>query len=454
MGASYCVATSPARHACSLFAEEPELVAAENAGYWYNNRVGRVLRPAGNPKPAFFDDGTHPACLCYDESDTSYGCNCDPASFAPFPDVPSDNTWGCSGHGQCASLSYQCHCDEGYGWSWQDAQNGHGSGFTCVACPAGTYKSADMDKCTACPPGTYQPDTGSSACESCAPISASDVASGTTPASIPVNIVNCSADSEHDADHACENAYDGDTGTDWAILGTNYGGVGFAGADQGWIQFEFEQSVTVSSFRYVQRESGGDKVRSARLSFSDGTFQDVSFDPSQTETTTNIVPTRTSYVRFKILTATYTQYNPGIKEIQFFLAANVASIASCDAHSEYLFFVCEMAYDGLAYTSWAVQSMSIFSQYGWKDLGTGRPRLRSTDPAAVHQVYIENRQRYQRQNLPSAPQFRRRSARGNLFVAGPVRRRVHAERHPRHPVRALRYYRRLGQPGQPGYLRN
>ena len=150
--------------------------------------------------------------------------------------------------------------------------------------------------------------------------------------------------------------------------------------------------MTVSSFRYVQRESGGDKVRSARLSFSDGTFQDVSFDPSQTETTTNIVPTRTSYVSFNNLTETYTQYNPGIKEIQFFLAANVASIASCDAHSEYLFFVCEMAYDGLAYTSWAVQSMSIFSQYGWKDLGTGHVTFTFTDPAAVHQVYIENRQ--------------------------------------------------------------
>ena len=92
------------------------------------------------------------------------------------------------------------------------------------------------------------------------------------------------------------------------------------------------------------------------------------------------------------MTATYTQYNPGIKEIQFFLAANVASIASCDAHSEYLFFVCEMAYDGLAYTSWAVQSMSIFSQYGWKDLGTGHVVHVHGPRHAVHQVYIENRQ--------------------------------------------------------------
>jgi hypothetical protein len=167
MGASYCVPASPHAHTCTLFANVPALVVKDQAGYWNGNRVGIVRRAAGTPKPAFFDDGTHPACLCYDETDTSYGCNCDPASFAPFPDAPSDDTWGCSGHGQCASLSYQCHCDEGYGWMWQDAQNGHASGFTCVACPAGTFKNSELDVCTPCSHNTYQDTTGSTACHAC-----------------------------------------------------------------------------------------------------------------------------------------------------------------------------------------------------------------------------------------------------------------------------------------------
>ena len=157
MGASYCVPALPHTHSCTLFADVPALLDLDPEGYWNGNRVGTVRRAAGTPKPAFFDDGAHPACLCHDETDTSYACNCDPDSLVARSLTPSDETWGCSGHGQCSSLSPRCHCDEGYGWMTG----------TCVACPAGTYKNSELEACTPCPIHTYQDATGSTACHAC-----------------------------------------------------------------------------------------------------------------------------------------------------------------------------------------------------------------------------------------------------------------------------------------------
>ena len=165
MGASYCVPALPHTHSCTLFADVPALVDLDPEGYWNGNRVGTVRRAAGTPKPAFFDDGAHAACLCHDETDTSYACNCDPDSLVARSPTPSDETWGCSGHGQCSSLSPRCHCDEGYGWT-DNGVKGFGH-MTCVACPAGTYKNSEMEACTPCPIHTYQDATGSTACHAC-----------------------------------------------------------------------------------------------------------------------------------------------------------------------------------------------------------------------------------------------------------------------------------------------
>ena len=136
----------------------------------------------------------------------------------------------------------------------------------------------------------------------------------------PVTIESCTAHSfaYNSPDFRCENAFDGNTETTWAVFGTEYSGPGFQGADKGWIQFEFGSTVMISALRNTQRELWADWVKDALLSFSDGTTESITFAQQRFEIKT-FAARLTSYVRFKILTtiSSYTQYYPGIAEIEF-----------------------------------------------------------------------------------------------------------------------------------------
>lgn len=310
-GLSYCVPKHLLEHNCSLFyGETPDIEPATTLQVFDGaHRIGFVERDY-TPKTALMDDGEdHPACACYDENDFSYNCACQADNTAPFQNTISNDKFGCSGHGQCSSLEYACVCDPGYSWAWQDAipADGLPAGFTCVACPAGTYRDATVPTCTVCPYGTYQPDVNASACHLCPPI-VDDI----------VTITSCTSDSEYSSAFRCRNAYVGGSTNSWAILGTDAGGPGFDGDNEGWAQFEFGQDETILGFFFRQRVGIGDRVTSARFSFSDETFEDKTFDPTQTSVTVLFdAPHSTRYVRFKILTAYSDIYNPGIGHIEF-----------------------------------------------------------------------------------------------------------------------------------------
>ena len=310
-GLSYCVPKHLLEHNCSLFyGETPDIEPATTLQVFDGaHRIGFVERDY-TPKTALMDDGEdHPACACYDENDFSYNCACQADNTAPFQNTISNDKFGCSGHGQCSSLEYACVCDPGYSWAWQDAipADGLPAGFTCVACPAGTYRDATVPTCTVCPYGTYQPDVNASACHLCPPI-VDDI----------VTIISCTSDSEYSSEYRCQNAYVGGSTNTWAIRGTHAGGPGFDGENEGWAQFEFGQDETIRGFFFQQRVPVGDRVTLARFSFSDETFEDKTFDPTQTSVTMLFdAPHSTRYVRFKILTATTDILHPGIRHIEF-----------------------------------------------------------------------------------------------------------------------------------------
>ena len=170
-GLSYCVPKPLLEHTCSLYrGEAPEIAPATTSQVFDGaHRIGFVERDH-TPKTALMDDGAnHPACACYNEEDTSYNCACEAGNRAPFQNDISNAKFGCSGHGQCSSLEYACICDLGYSWAWQAADSGQGlpAGFTCVACPAGTFRDASVPTCTACPRGTYQPNAAQATCDAC-----------------------------------------------------------------------------------------------------------------------------------------------------------------------------------------------------------------------------------------------------------------------------------------------
>lgn len=164
-GLALCANKKLLPHRCTLYDKVPPKVSTDEATFDGNYRIGTVERDF-KPKIAFFDDGNHAACHCFDGS-TAYDCSCKAESFAPYTKLSSDDTYGCSGHGLCSSLDYKCICDSGYGWMWKAAENGHPEGFTCVECPEGSYKDDTVATCTSCPLGYYQNEKGQSSCKNC-----------------------------------------------------------------------------------------------------------------------------------------------------------------------------------------------------------------------------------------------------------------------------------------------
>ena len=175
-------------HVCKVYnrAPTPQPTASESEDtFLAAARVGFVERDF-SPKIAFFDDGEHPACDCYDGS-TAYNCACLAESFEPFQSKPSNGVYGCAGHGVCSSLEYKCICDDGFAWMWGEnvvtvssvyyayiEENVHvafpgssNEGFTCRACLEGTFKDKSVSACTSCPIGFYQDTRGSSTCKLC-----------------------------------------------------------------------------------------------------------------------------------------------------------------------------------------------------------------------------------------------------------------------------------------------
>lgn len=175
-------------HLCELYETVPTPLPTASASvdtFLAAARVGFVERDF-SPKIAFFDDGAHPACDCF-EGSTAYNCACIAESFEPFQSKPTNEVYGCAGHGECSSLEYKCICDEGYGWMWggnvaklSSAYYDHmvtnvrvgtvastKQGFTCRMCPAGTFKDKTVLACTRCSRGMYQDVRGQSSCKTC-----------------------------------------------------------------------------------------------------------------------------------------------------------------------------------------------------------------------------------------------------------------------------------------------
>ena len=155
------------KRACELFAYVPvkEKTASELENVFFgDNRIGEIEREFSGFY-AYMDDGSASACEC-DDPDAGYTCRCDAASSVPFkPNEPSDDVWGCSGHGVCDDLDYKCVCDDGYEWRFDLDQADPGS--TCRACKAGTFSSRHTRSCQACPPGKYNEEEAAASCKEC-----------------------------------------------------------------------------------------------------------------------------------------------------------------------------------------------------------------------------------------------------------------------------------------------
>ena len=156
-------------HTCKLFDVAPQAMPTSTIApdtFSASTRVGFVERDY-SPKIAFFDDGEHPACDCF-EGSTAYNCACQDESFVPYSSEPTDTVYGCAGHGRCASLEYKCVCDDGYAWIWGNADAASDTaGHTCRECAAGTFKDKSVATCTRCPAGKYQDEMGSADCKLC-----------------------------------------------------------------------------------------------------------------------------------------------------------------------------------------------------------------------------------------------------------------------------------------------
>jgi len=156
-------------HVCSLYDGTPVPLSTASVSvdtFSATSRVGFIERDFSG-KIAFFDDGEHPACDCY-EGSTAYNCRCSDESLEPYQGNATDATYGCAGHGRCASLEYKCICNDGYGWLWGDRDASTDNvGYTCRKCPEGTFKDKTVSTCTRCPLGKYQNEVGTPQCKEC-----------------------------------------------------------------------------------------------------------------------------------------------------------------------------------------------------------------------------------------------------------------------------------------------
>jgi hypothetical protein len=98
--------------------------------------------------------------------------------------------------------------------------------------------------------------------------------------SVQVPITSCTASSAF-SDLGCQNAYDGNTATEWANVAQGTGA---------FINLNFAGSQTLGGFQYVNRAPRFNAgVKKVRLTFSDGTFADF-------DNLNNNAPTPNSYV--------------------------------------------------------------------------------------------------------------------------------------------------------------
>lgn len=121
-------------------------------------------------------------------------------------------------------------------------------------------------------------------------------------------VASCVASSEL-AGNPCRYAYDGRLSTAWA---TNGEGVG------AWILLNFNQEYYVSRMTFTNRESQWEANRRVKLTFSDGSTQELSIDLAKglVPTTIQFEPRATTSIRVEI-TAVWFHFNNGAKEIGF-----------------------------------------------------------------------------------------------------------------------------------------
>lgn len=198
----YWVKTYKGVHTCKLFDFAPVAMSTGGASadtFSASTRVGYVERDF-SPKIAFFDDGEHPSCDCF-EGSTAYNCACKDESFVPYSSKPTDSVYGCAGHGRCASLEYKCVCNDGYAWIWggKDAASDE-EGHTCRQCAAGTFKDKSVSSCTRCPLGTYQDEEAAAKCKMC-PLGFATLSAGA------FSVSSCTAKTKIDCDAGFHNPF-------------------------------------------------------------------------------------------------------------------------------------------------------------------------------------------------------------------------------------------------------
>merc|ERR1711918_128444 len=85
-----------------------------------------------------------------------------------------------------------------------------------------------------------------------------------------------------------------------------------------WIQANFGKSVTLTSFKYMQRGCQCEHNKGIRLMFSDGSSQDYELRKDNSlQTLVLRKPVYTSYVKLQVLSV-HSTVNNGANEIQYF----------------------------------------------------------------------------------------------------------------------------------------
>ena len=134
--------------------------------------------------------------------------------------------------------------------------------------------------------------------------------------------MTCSASSEHSTNWGCENAIDGNSGTDWATKGEGTGA---------WIKLDFGDTYTVRTIKIKHRSTGNSPAaelfKGISLEFSDGkkveyTLNNISYLGGLVWN--EVVLTRAPISDYVKITATsvYGAINNGFSDIQVFGCVN------------------------------------------------------------------------------------------------------------------------------------
>jgi len=139
------------------------------------------------------------------------------------------------------------------------------------------------------------------------------VLSSDTAASIPqkLNIQRVTASSNYGSSYTCENVLNGrmgqDGGADWS---TNGEGVG------AWIHLELETAKMVTQLKFAGRVRD-DKFKRVRVSFSDGSLQELEFPNNAHLNSFDLSPVTTTFIRITCLTCHNTAHiNRGAQAIK------------------------------------------------------------------------------------------------------------------------------------------